>query len=277
MILLVVFCMYLTSPVSIVTEHILTVRLQSPVFLVCVLCLIKVFVFIEAGIMLNQAAVGFATVIGAVFVLLFSEGSPPYVALIILVCYYVWSSYSCFTKKYHDLSLKLFKFYQKALHDQICYGRATTVTTDPGQTESSPRPEEKGNVLKIPKELFDMACEELMPIRDGVCKLVGKVILILIFFWLAFLFITRLHVGVSPTVKALVAFFAGSVPKLVAIGTDGGWRGKLDDMVIDEKAPMIVRDYLNRIQEQGSTLSGANISEMITVDENEETIQIVTA
>ena len=59
-------------------------------------------------------------------------------------------------------------------------------TTDPIQAENTSSPEGNGNVVKIPKELFDMACEELMPIREGVCNLFLKVFLILSFVFLAF-------------------------------------------------------------------------------------------
>ena len=252
-ILLACCCILYTSPVFKVFDGDVDKIVSLP---------IRVFASCGFFRLLFNAGTVLGTVTGAAFIFLPSEESLPFVTLFVLVCNYLWSSYSSFTNNYHDLSLKLFICYQKTRHDQIFDGRATITTTDPAQTaESPPGPEDRGNVVKNPKELFDMACEELMPIREGICKVVLKVISILIFVFLVFLFTMRFHVGVSPGVKALVAFCTGSIPKVLAIYTGGGRQEKVDAMVIEDKAPKIVEDYIDRIQEQGYTLSGANTSE----------------
>ena len=225
---------------------------------------------------LSCATVAVLILVIMVFALLLSEESLPFVALIILVCYYFWSGYSSFKNKYHNLSLKLFKCYQKYRHDQISDEAAATTTTDPIQAENKTIPEGKGNVVKIPKELFDMACEELMPIREGVCILVLKVFLILSFVFLAFFLIMGLHIDAAPGIKALVTFFAGSFPKVVAICIDGGRQQNLEAIVTEERAPMIVQGYINGTSSANQQDSSEmNTEEEIIVDDNEETIEMI--
>ena len=40
--------------------------------------------------------------------------------------------------------------------------------------------------MKIPKRLFHMACEDLKPIREGVCKMILKITIIGSFVFLVF-------------------------------------------------------------------------------------------
>ena len=224
---------------------------------------------------LGFAALTVLILIISAFALLFSEESLPYVALIILVSYYLWSGYSSFKNKYHNLSLKLFKYYQKYRQDQISDEAAAMTTTNPIQAENTPA-EGKGNVVKIPKELFDMACEELMPIREGVCILVLKVFLILSFVFLAFFLIMGLHIDATPGMKALVTFFAGSFPKVVAICINGGRQQNLSAIITEERAPMIVQDYINgtpRANQQDN--SEVDTEEEIIDDDNEETMEMI--
>ena len=149
-------------------------------------------------------------------------------------------------------------------------------TTDPIQAENTISPEGKGNVVKIPKDLFDMACEELVPIREGVCILVLKVFLILSFVFLAFFTIMQLHIDATPGMKALVTFFTGSFPKVLAICIDGGRQRKLDSIVTKERAAMIVQDYINGTQSANQQDSSeVNTDEVIIVDDNEETIEMI--
>jgi len=216
------------------------------------------------------------TVIETVFTLLLSEESLPFVALIILVCYYLWSSYSSFTNKYHDLSLTLFKCYKTSGHDQIS---EDALFTDPTQ-ETTPNTENRSDVMRIPKRLFDMACEELIPIREGVCILLLKVALIVSFVFLVFLLVMKLNVGATPVTKALVTFFTGSFPKIVAIYFEGGRQRTLEALIIEEKAPRIVRDYINGTvtlrDSQGQDNHNTNTDEVpILVYDNEENIEMV--
>ena len=270
MLVVVQVAIFLTSPIVILCTATLYKSSNSNS---CLLMLLELLVYCITGlailgaiVILLCAAITVGLLIIFAFGLLLSEESLPFVALSILVSYYFWSSYSSFLNKYHDLSLMLFK----------CYQKNRNVITDPNQAENTPRPEDKSNVLKIPKELFDMACEELMPIREGVCILVLKVCLILIFVFLAFFWIMRLHVDSTPGMKALVTFFTGSFPKVVATYFDGGRPKKLEATVLEESAPMIVQDYFNgTLSTNQQDNSGVNTDEVIIIDENDETIEMV--
>ena len=268
----------LTSPIFILCTATFSKRSNRSFILYWLLkCLVQFFIAMSvisgAFYVLRFAALTVLILIISAFALLFSEENLPYVALIILVCYYLWSGYSSFKNKYHNLSLKLFKCYQKCRQDQISDEAAAMTTTNPIQAENTPS---EGNVVKIPKELFDMACEELMPIREGVCKLVLKVFLILSFVFLAFFVIMGLEIDATPGMKALVTFFAGSFPKVVAICIDGGRQQNLEAIITEERAPMIVQDYINgtpRANQQDN--SEVDTEEEIIDDDNEETIDII--
>lgn len=210
------------------------------------------------------------------FALLSSQDSLPYVSLIVLVCYYLWSSYSSFANKYHDLSLILFKCYKEHRRDRISNSE-DVVTADPEaesteNTESTANPNNKDNVITIPKDLFDMACEKLMPVRESVCILLLKVILIVCFVFLVFLMIMKSKTGATPQMKAVLTFFTGSFPKIAEIYIDGARKRQLKTMIIQERAPVIVQRYLtgdaSYDQEQDS--AEVHTEEVIIVDENED-------
>ena len=216
------------------------------------------------------------TALDIAFALLFSEDSLPYVSLIVLVCYYLWSSYRSFSNKYHDLSLILFKCYKEHRRDRIS-NFEDVVTADPEaesteNTESTPNPNNKDNVITIPKDLFDMACEKLMPVRESVCILFLKVILIICFVFLVFLVIMKSKSGATPQMKAVLTFFTGSFPKIAEVYFDGARKRQLVAMIIKERAPVIVQRYhtgaASYDQEQDS--SGIHTEEVIIVDENED-------
>ena len=65
--------------------------------------------------------------------------------------------------------------------------------------------------MKIPKGLFDMACEELKPVRESLCLLVFKVVFIASFLFLVFYLTMQLYFGVKPLTKTVVAVLTGFV------------------------------------------------------------------
>lgn len=134
-----------------------------------------------AGILIVSVGLGILIAIISVFVLILSEESLPFVACFVLVLYYCWSSYSSFTNKYQDLALALFKHYKfckKSQHSQV----TTMILNTDSVLKNTPNTVgNKDNVMKIPKELFHMAREELMPIRERVCVLILKVTIIVSF------------------------------------------------------------------------------------------------
>ena len=96
-------------------------------------------------------------------------------------------------------------------------------------------------VKRIPKELFDLACDELMPIRKGIYILVVKPSLSAIFIFLVYSFTTFNLMDASSKMKCLVAFLAGTFPMIVNIYLD---RGK-QNCNFDEKALKIAKEYIN--------------------------------
>lgn len=240
-----------TSPIGVITSiGAPKVVIKRNYCFLCILAFIRRFlshiILVAAYIVLFEAACGFTTAIAILFyMLLFFEKGLPYLVCFVLFFYYLWSSYSSFTNKYHDLSLMLFKVYKQTQQDDEIFGEEPQMDLEkllcmPCNSFS------KRYEVKIPVELLNMACEELMPIREGVCILLLKVTLILSFVYLTFLLILRFDFGATPVMQALATFFTGSFPKILAIYFDGKRQRRLEYTVIEENVPKIVRDYMKR-------------------------------
>ena len=205
-------------------------------FLSFVSGMVAVAAFLSAANLLRWAGLGILRAMELIFILLVSEESLPFVACFVLVLYYVWSSYSSFTNKYQDLALALFKHHKKSQRSQV----------SDVQLNRDSLPVNTTNVMKIPKELFHMACEELMPIREGFCIMSLKIILIVFFVHVLFTFSKLLNIGATPAMKALLTLLTGSCAKIVAICIDGGRQKKIEAISADEKIPIIVQHYIKR-------------------------------
>ena len=79
-----------------------------------------------------------------------------------------------------------------------------------------------------------MACEELSPLREGVCILILKITVIVFSVFIVFSFKS------TPLMKTFLTLL---VPKIVAIYIDGGWRKKLRAKVMKEKVPKILEKF----------------------------------
>ena len=208
--------------------------------------------------------------LAVIMALSFPDESPPFVACLLLFCYYLISSYSSLSNRYHDLSVAIFNCYKKQSHRISHKGLYTNVKTDPSKS--------KRNVIKIPKELFDMACEELKPIRETLCTLILKVAFISSFVFLVFYLTMRLHLGLKPVTKTAVAFFTGLFPKVLSKYFGGERKKRIWALAVEENAPKIVEAYLNRVlrANQGQENSGVDTDEIsLRVDEDEEIVEMV--
>ena len=199
-------------------------------------------------------------------ILLFPEQSLPIVACILLICYYLWSIYNSFVNKYHDLSLIIFDFY-KSEKDQIsseelCSEGSTNFTDD------------RDIVLKIPKDLFDMACEELWPVREAVCLLLLKVILIFTFIFLIFYLSMKLDIDVRPLAKTVLAFVMGLIPKIFLAYFDGNRHKRIEALAVKETVPKIIQKYLKRFNDGQSNLGADHQEASLAIQGNEENIEI---
>ena len=136
-----------------------------------------------------------------------------------------------------------------------------------------------GGVVKIPKDLFDMACEELKPVRESLCLLVFKVVFIASFLFLVFYLTMQLDFGVKHLAKTMVAVFTGLFPKIVSRYFDGERQKRVEALIIEEKAPKIVESYLNSVlrAKEGQENSGAETDEVksLQVAESEESVAIL--
>ena len=150
---------------------------------------------------LQYAAVGVV-----IFLQLFSEHNLPEDACCVLVACYLWKSYRSFTQKYQDLAAALFEKQQQLKNK----GRKTRFNM---QNFPSIFGRTIYNVERIPKALFDMACEELMPIRKSVRKLFLEASLSVLLVFLGFSLATILTL--PPAIKALFIFAVGLIPIII--------------------------------------------------------------
>ena len=237
-----------------------------------VCCVIAILAVLGSMWFLAFAGFGVAVAISLAFVPLLSEGSLPFVACFVLVLYYFWSSYSSFTNKYQDLGLAIFKHYKSYKKSQDIQVTDTTLNTDSTRNTIG----NQDNVVKIPKELFHKACEELMPIRESVCVLILKVTIIVSFVFFVFSLIMLHNVSATPVMKALMTFLSGSLPKIFAIYMDGRRRKNIEAMTVNEKIPFIVQEYIEGFSavDQGQENSGVEADEMMLQNVNEENIEL---
>ena len=200
-------------------------------------------------------------------ILLFPEQSLPIVACILLICYYLWTIYNSFANKYHDLSLIIFDFYKSQNWDQI----SSEELSSEGSTNST---DDRDTVLKIPKDLFDMACEELWPVREAVCLLLLKVILISTFIFLIFYLSMKLDIDVRPLAKTVLAFVTGLIPKFFLAYFDGNRHKRIEALAVKETVPKIIQKYLKRFDDGQSNLGADHQEASLAIQGNEENIEI---
>ena len=202
-------------------------------------------------------------------VLLFPEKSLPFAACFLLFCYYLFSNYSKFTDRYHDLSLTIFNFYKKQT-DQISHEEVDI--NNPSDDKHN------GGVVKIPKGLFDVACEVLMPIREALCLLFFKVVFISSFLFIVFYLTMQLDFDVKLLTKTVVAVLIGLFPRIICKYFEGERQKRMEALIIEEKAPKIVEAYLNNVQRanEGQENFGADTDEVsLQVVESDENIAII--
>ena len=235
----------------------------------CVACL----AYLGGHLLLMSASLGVLLTLLLAFsmLLLFPEKSLPFAVCFLLFCYYLLSNYSSFTDRYHDLSLIIFNCYKKQT-DQISHEKALLNTTNKPSDDKH-----NGGVVKIPKGLFDMACEEIKPVRESLCLLFFKVVFISSFLFLVFYLTMQLDFGVNPLTKTMVAVFTGLFPKIVCKYFQGEKR-RMEALIIEEKAPKIVEAYLKSVlrNNEGQENFGADTDEVsLQIVESEENIAIL--
>lgn len=133
--------------------------------------------------------------------IIFKLENIPYLTLLVLSAFYCSRSYYSFTGKYDDLAAKLYGFLKKR------------VQQGDNQREVKLEYNEK---KVIPKYLFDKACREVMPLAENICKLLLRICLILCFFYLVYISLTKTP-SIPGRVKAVATFLIASMPYIVQI------------------------------------------------------------
>ena len=242
----ILYSLMLTSPLFVLCDIARRLRFTQLRDLCLILFSIPAFLAINQ-VSLFAGASMFIAFLSAIVLLLSEPESFLYVAGFVLVLYYIWRSYSSFTNKYRDLALALlkqvksYKTSRPVGHSQVT---DMSLETDSLLQNTQTTVGTKDNVLKIPQKLFYMACEELMPLRESVCKLILKITLWVFLAILVFSVTVLLNVGLTPIMKTLIAFLTGLFPKIVEICRDGGNQKKIEAMIAEEKIPKIVQEYM---------------------------------
>ena len=190
---------------------------------------------------MTLAAFGAQNALVRVFLLSLSEEHLPYVACFVSVLYYIWSSYSSFTEKYHELALALYDCYKDSKRTQF----QDVPSTSDQLLELPNNTRDLDNVMAIPKELFGIACEERLPLRESVYKLFLKITVIVSTVIIVFSWVTASSFDTTPLMKTLLAFLTFAFPKIVDIYVNGEWQKKLQERVMKENVPKIVDKFIN--------------------------------
>lgn len=251
-----------------------------PIFIVC---RVSLFVVPLDICLYCLAAIGVTTVLlyASVSIMIFlqlavtfvlSEENLPFVACCVLVYFNLWNSYRSFSQKYENLAAKLFEHYNRpspgqqrinSNEDLNMQGIAAEHTQDYlyillnklfKQLPKSVRNmvlnvrmqsywHTTDNVKGIPKDLFNTACEELMPLRKSICKMMLKASLSGIFIF--FVFCLTMLLKASPLTATLVTFVAGLIPKFLIICDERRENRNFEVVFTEERAQEIVQKYIN--------------------------------
>lgn len=232
----------------------------------------SLFLFAWLGVfrLLQLAAYGAQNALVRVFLLSLSEEHLPYVACFVSVLYYIWSSYSSFTETYHELAL--------ALHDSHKDSKRTQSQDVPSTPDQLPKlpnnTHDLDNVMAIPKELFGIACEELLPLREGVYILILKITLLLSTVFTVFSWVTASSFDTTPLMKTLLAFLTFAFPKIVDMCIDGEWQKKMRERIMKEKVPKIVDNFIYETSMTTHSQSDRNANNDEVIFANEDHIEL---
>ena len=241
-----IFVGYFTSPTASLCMYQfipgLPANLKMPMLLFD-LIRFSLFIFSWAGatLLLLFAGNGAQNALVRVFLLSLSEEYLPSVACFVSVLYYIWSSYSSFTETYHELALALYDCHKDSTRTQV----QDVPSTSDQLLELPNNTHDLDNVMVIPKELFGMACDKLLPLREGVYKLILKITVIVSTMFIVFSWVTASSFDTTPLMKTLSVFLTVAFPKIVDIYIDGEWQKKMRERVMKEKVPKIVDKFIN--------------------------------
>lgn len=227
---------------------------------------------------LLYSAVGIMILLQLAVSFVLSEENLPFVACCVLVYLYFRNSYRSFTRKYENLAAKLFEQYKQLTRRQQRINRNKNLNMQGTAAQRAQDhlgfllaklfeqlPESLRNlglnihmqsfdsapdfcrttvnVKRLPKDLFYIACEELMPLRKSICIMMLKATLSGIFIFFVYCF--TMLVKASPVTTTLVTLMAGLIPKFLIICNGRREKRNFETLFTEERAQDIVQKYIN--------------------------------
>ena len=125
----------------------------------------------------------------------------PYVAFLIVVITNVYFCYANFQRSYMEVKGYILKYWQQESH-----------TTDSGEQNT------------IPENLFWSVSNQVLPVKNEICRMLGHLAVIVIFLFLTISSIIFFgnEYDISTLVSTIAVFISGAIPSLVFKGLTGG-------------------------------------------------------
>ena len=125
----------------------------------------------------------------------------PYVAFFIVVITNVYFCYANFQRSYMEVKGYILKYWQQESH-----------TTDSGEQST------------IPENLFWSVSNQVLPVKNEICRMFGHIAVILIFLFLTISSIIFFgnEYDISTLVSTIAVFISGAIPSLFFKGLTGG-------------------------------------------------------
>ena len=177
---------------------------QSLILCICVVSGLYLGFFIYALILVAADSFGFiADLIGFTIMglVLNVEIVTPYVAFLIVVITNVYFCYANFQRSYMEVKGYILKYWQQE-----------SDTTDSGEQNT------------IPENLFWSVSNQVLPVKNEICRMFGHIAVILIFLFLTISSIIFFgnEYDISTLVSTIAVFISGAIPSLFFKGLTGG-------------------------------------------------------
>ena len=177
---------------------------QSLILCMCIVSGLYLGFFIYALIFVAADSFGFiADLIGFTIMglVLNVEIVTPYVAFLIVVITNVYFCYANFQRSYMEVKGYILKYWQQE-----------SDTTDSGEQST------------IPENLFWSVSNQVLPVKNEICRMFGHIAVILIFLFLTISSIIFFgnEYDISTLVSTIAVFISGAIPSLFFKGLTGG-------------------------------------------------------
>ena len=162
----------------------------------------------------------------------------PYVAFLIVVITNVYFCYANFQRSYMEVKGYILKYWQQE-----------SDTTDSGEQST------------IPENLFWSVSNQVLPVKNEICRMFGHIAVILIFLFLTISSIIFFgnEYDISTLVSTIAVFVSGAIPSLFFTGLTGGkdlvgWR-KIN---LEREIKTAVKSYRSKRREEETSAQNNN-------------------